>query len=223
MRIKGGEMTLRSLKVALMAAFILVHTNCGSESQNSSAVPPPSPEPTPQPLKGEIELQGVWRSRCMPGKLEGLVAIINIGITQVSELTINGDEVSEKSIITSGSCSKADIEIISSGTYKTGPTAKNGIKTIDMKLGKFKVKPVTEFGMRILNLSAFCDKKDWKIGVVKEINVEEEKDFCLPKPQLQTVYSVEGKRLYFGIERVPAEGEERRIQLRRDWYFTLVQ
>lgn len=222
MRIKGGEMTLRFLKLALMAAFILVHTNCGSESQNSSAVPPP-PAATPQPLKGEKELQGVWRSKCRPGKLEGLIALVNIGITQVSELTINGDEVTERSIVTSGSCSKPDIEIISTGTYTTGPTVKAGIKTIDMKLGKFKVKPVTEFGMRILNLSAFCDIKNWKIGVVREINVEEEKEFCLPKPRVQTVYSVERNRLYFGIERVPADEEERKVQLRRDWYFTLMQ
>lgn len=215
-------MTLRSLKIALMAFFVLMHTNCGSESQNTSAVPPP-PAPEPPPPKGEIELQGVWRSRCMPGKLEGLVAIVNIGITQVSELTINGDQVSEKTIITSGSCSKADIEITSSGTYASGPTAKKGVKTIDMKFGKFRVKPVTEFGMRVLNLSAFCDINDWKIGVVREVGVQEDAQFCLRKPQVQTVFSVENNRLYFGIEREVSETGERSVSLRRDWYFTSVQ
>ncbi len=214
-------MTLRSLKAALLAAFLLAHTNCGSESQNSSAVPPPAPKPAP---KGEIELQGVWRSRCIPGKLEGLVALVNIGITQVSELTIEGDEVTEKTIVTSGSCSSPDIEITAKGTYQSGPTARPNVKSIDMKFGRYKVKPVTEFGMRILNLSAFCGRKDWKIGVTRLITPQEDAEFCLPEPQIQTVYSVEGKRLYFGVEREPStETGERKIQLRRDWYFTSVQ
>lgn len=209
-------MAFRVLTAMLIVAMF---AGCGSESTNSEAPAPAAAVPT-GPLKGEKDLQGIWRSSCSPGKLEGLVATVNIGITQLTELTVKEDTVTERTLITSGDCDRGDIEIISFGAYTSSDARRAGVKAIDLNLGQYRVRPLTEFGERVLNLAQFCGIADWRIGMVRAIRVDEpEARGCLPKPTLKTVYSIQNDRLYFGFDREVAANEDRRTDLRRDWYF----
>lgn len=209
-----------ALRVLLAMTVVMMLAGCGSDSPSSVPPPPPEVVVPAGPIKGDIDLQGEWRSKCIPGKLDGLVATIGIGITQMTEITIKEDAISERTLVTSDACEGGDIEITTSGTYESNQSLRSGVRFIDMKLGSYRVKPITEFGKRVLNLAKFCEIDSWKIGIARTISVSEPTQGCLPLPRVRTVYSIENERLYFGFDREVAADGPRQTDLRRDWYFS---
>lgn len=210
-------MTLRLATLALIV-FSLAACQKSVNEQRTVEIPP---APTPLP----DELLGQWKSNCVEGQNLALTAKSTIGITQSSVITIDEKTVTELASISSRKCEDRDIEITSISTLARRPlSTASDRKEISLSGASYKIKPVSEFGVRVLNIAKWCGIDDWTLAQERDVSAQIGKDKCVSSARaIDTVYAVSGANLYFGNlnghETQPSSAEKS-MELRKDFYFT---
>jgi hypothetical protein len=178
------------------------------------------------PAKAVDEFQGVWQSNCVKGQLaRTLTAPVKFGVTQVTQLEIQGTKLTEISSITSGDCEGGDVEVIAEGEFErlksaeSPPVDSAAITELDLNILTYHVKPVTEFGVRVMNLRKWCGISDWIINHERDVTAFVGTQDCFSLRSLNTVYSIEDGRLFFGDRESVRPGAERSKALQKDLFF----
>jgi hypothetical protein len=170
------------------------------------------------------ELQGHWQSNCLEGQYNALTAKSALGITQKSLLFVDGKTATEVTTISSLKCDGADIEATVNGTFNRSSASSPELKAIDIKMDHYKAKPLTEFGVRVMNLAKWCGISDWAIGQERDVTNQVAKEKCFDTHSISTVYSVAGENLYFGkIGKMTSAAADRPTELQKNFYFTHAQ
>jgi hypothetical protein len=196
---------------AVMVAAILV-SGCAKEDDG--------------PAKPVDQFQGLWQSNCVKGQLaRTLTAPVKFGVTQVTQLEIHGTKLTEISSITSGECDGGDVEVIAEGEFERLKSAEGtaienpAITELDLRIVSYHVRPVTEFGVRVMNLRNWCGISDWTIDHERNVTGRVGTKDCFSLRSLNTVYSIEEGRLYFGDRESMRPGAERSKALQKDLFF----
>lgn len=205
-------MNFRILNSVLV--LVLMTPACGNRGDESKPPLPPG-----------AELIGQWRSNCVRGLNFALTSQTRLGITQRSELTVEGDySFMEVSHISSSPCDQRDIEITSKGSVVMGILSPQGNRLISMGLKSFKVKPTSEFGAKVLNISEWCGAKDWVVNEERDVFRAIESEKCFPSRDFTLPYSLDGNTLYFGLSRrvsqATDEAPTQPPELNKTFYFT---
>jgi hypothetical protein len=178
------------------------------------------------PAKPVDEFQGVWQSNCVKGQLaRTLTAPVKFGVTQVTQLEIQGTRLTEISTVTSGECEGGDVEVIAEGEFERLKSAEltsdtsPALTELDLRIVSYHVRPVTEFGVRVMNLRNWCGISDWMIDHERDVTGRVGTKDCFSLRSLNTVYSIEDGRLYFGDRESVRPGAERSKSLQKDLFF----
>jgi hypothetical protein len=140
-------------------------------------------------------LQGRWRAHCVEGASAALLGQADLGVTQTAALSIGEKSVGEVSYIGGAKCSEKDIRVNAGGTY-TSSTGSTGIpNSIDVDKISYKVKPLTEFGVRVLNVAKWCGVTNWMIGEERDVTVDAGKAKCFSSRSSHTTIGLDGDRL----------------------------
>ncbi|HVK61523.1 MAG TPA: hypothetical protein VM432_08235 [Bdellovibrionales bacterium] len=131
-----------------------------------------------------IGVQGSWQSNCVSGESAALLGPSDLGITQHSELKITKAEVIETSYVSSSECDGKDIEVISTGRYHA---VGNGLQIEDIT---YHVKPLTEFGLRVLRIAQWCGISDWSLKESRDVTSEAGKEKCFSSRQATAQISI---------------------------------
>lgn len=169
---------------------------------------------------------GTWNSNCVEGKYLALLATGEVGITQRTTLVVDKETMSEISTISRAGCSESDISVTVDTSLKREATEKPGIKSFDAKVPGYRVKPLTTFGVKVLNLSEWCGIKDWAIGQERDVLATVGEDSprgrkCFKSRQIATIYAADSRNLYFGqAAEVFGSSSENDLRLKQAFYFT---
>ncbi len=174
----------------------------------------------PSPPAPVDPLLGTWKSNCIEGQLRTFTAPVRFGITEHSEMTFENEKVVEVSRVTSSSCEGNDVEITASGTYKKEGFSNPNVLPIDVRFDSYKVKPVTEFGVKVMNPGKWCGIDDWTLGVERDVTNQIGKENCFPASTHFTVHAVEGESLYFGERENATSSSKRPQDLKKDLTYT---
>lgn len=161
------------------------------------------------------DLQGTWQSNCQDASL--------FGLTESSRLAIEGLSATQVTTVSSaGECASPSVEVIQAARLtKGGETAPN-VRAIDIAISQIRVRPLSESGVAILNLSAFCNISDWVVNVERDVTGATGSDRCFPKvpTTIFEIYSIEDNRLFFGRGDGATSPSDRPVELNRDRVFT---
>ncbi|MES2965063.1 MAG: hypothetical protein V4760_14350 [Bdellovibrionota bacterium] len=96
-------------------------------------------------------------------------------------------------------CGSTAVVITQSAVMGAGSTNGQG-REVDITVTSVRVKPVTETGVGILNLRAFCGMTDWEVGVERDVTGATGGRACFPKlpKTFYDIFSIEEGKLYFG-------------------------
>jgi hypothetical protein len=138
------------------------------------------------------ELQGSWQSNCRDAE--------KFGLTESSRLDISGTSATQVTNTSStGACGTTAVTITQSAVVSAGTPSGQG-RAVDITVTSVKVKPVTETGVGILNLAAFCGITDWQAGVERDVTGSTGGRSCFPRlpKTFYDIFTVDEGKLYFG-------------------------
>lgn len=201
-------------KLAAASLAMVLASACAKENQQQE------PGPVIQETPVRSELLGTWQSNCIEGQNYALTSKADLGITQRSQITVDDSKITEVSTVSSLSCDSKDIEITSIGARDSQPAQGEGIHALSAKVASYHVKPLSEFGVRVLNLSKWCGFDDWAVDQDKDVTSAIGKDKCFTIKAVNTVYSIEGSNLYFGNTNQVSSSSDTPTDLKKTFYFT---
>lgn len=158
------------------------------------------PEVQKDPYVAALEaLTGGWESNCIVGMNLSLLGAAPLGITQRSIVTIEGDRLKEISRISSLKCSDVDIEIATDAKYELQVQPASPVHDLKLQIESIHIKPLTEFGAKVLNIAKWCGASDWKVDETRSVIGQIGKEKCFSDLQVSTsaIYAMEGGQLYF--------------------------
>ncbi len=138
------------------------------------------------------ELQGSWQSNCRDAE--------KFGLTESSKLEVTGTSaVQVTSASSTGSCGTTAVVITQNARFSAGSANGQG-RALDITVTAVKVKPLTETGVGILNLAAFCGITDWQAGVERDVTGSTGGRSCFPQlpKTFYDIFSVDEGKLFFG-------------------------
>lgn len=138
------------------------------------------------------ELQGAWKSNCRDAQ--------KFGLTESSTLQVTGASAHQvTSVSSTGGCGTTAVVITQDARMHAGSEAGQG-RALDITVTSVKVKPVTETGVGILNLAAFCGITDWQAGVERDVTAATGGRSCFPQlpKTFFDIFALEDGKLYFG-------------------------
>lgn len=117
---------------------------------------------------GPVSLEGEWQSACKAGAYSAIAGQAPLGITQNSKVAIGAGTIEETSIISSLGCDGKDIQITTKAIYTAVASESEG-QQLQMSALRYLVKPLSEYGIRVLNLAKWCGISDWQIDQEREV------------------------------------------------------
>jgi hypothetical protein len=198
------------MKIQILIALIPTVLAAGCANPESSLTP------------AVDELHGAWQSNCVKGQLSRtLTAPVKFGVTQYTQLHVKNGKFTETARVTSGECDSSDVEVTVSGELAKSKSPESPMTDLDLRIDSYRVRPITEFGVRVMNLRRWCGMSNWILNDEREVTLLAGGKDCFPLlRQLSTVYSIEDGKLYFGDRSSTRPEAERPKSLQRDFYFT---
>lgn len=204
---------MKSRYITAAIAVVMVSA-CGKNNEAEHQEPPADPK-----VEALDTMIGQWQSNCTEGQAYSLTSKSNVGITQRSKLEVFDKTLTETTIISASPCDTSDIEVTSVSSYELDTTSRPEVMSLPLKIKTYQVKPVTEFGVRVLNLAKWCGIEDWTLEQSRDVTSSAGKDNCFKDKSISAVMMNDGGRLYFGrADQLNSTGQI--PDYRKNFYYT---
>lgn len=219
-----SRMATRSIFTAVITIGLSVGflASCGSDKgPNSSSMQKPEQPSTPsKPTPNVItELQGQWKSNCINGRRFSLTAPMEIGISQISQLSVDGLNFTEILTATSGQCDTSDIVVTSTGSFQETQKVDDQPRALDISVQTYKVIPKTEFGRQVLNVAKWCGISDWAIEGERDVTAQVGTLGCFSETRVRTHYSIQNDKLFVEQKESPTNSRAGPVQMNFEQFF----
>jgi len=139
------------------------------------------------------ELQGHWKSACLPGEV--------FGQTRTDEYIIDESRQTQVTIYYGDpDCTRPIIKAEWDVQFETGKEVETNIKELNVTYNGVMVTPMSEVGSNILEAWGYCGIAEWPVNERRDITNRSGTERCVARLPVSnyTIFSIMDDKLYLG-------------------------